>query len=191
MLALAVESATKKPFERTFHDRIREPLDLKSTHFLKPQTQAFGSGLSNTSLNGEQAALGLVSTLSDLSKLGRAILTSDLLPPATTRRWLKPFTSTSNLRNAVGRPWEIYHFGSLPTDPVIDVYMKTGSVGKYSSHFGLVPSHGVGFAILAVDSGLEAPDLNAYADVTLGEYTVVVVLGLRTDKLEYRCFAPD
>jgi hypothetical protein len=98
-------------------------------------------------------------------------LTSELLPPATSRRWLKPFTSTSNLRNAVGRPWEIYHYSTLPTDPVIDVYMKTGSVGRYSSHFGLVPSHDVGFAILAVDSQREAPDLNAYADVTLGEYS--------------------
>jgi CubicO group peptidase (beta-lactamase class C family) len=171
LLALAVESVTKKLFDRSFEDRIHTPLGLRNTHFLKRRMQLFGNGLSNTSLNGEQAALGLVSTISDLAKLGRAILTSELLPPATTRRWLKPFTSTSNLRNAVGRPWEIYHYSTLPTDPVIDVYMKTGSVGRYSSHFGLVPSHDVGFAILAVDSQREAPDLNAYADVTLGEYS--------------------
>jgi CubicO group peptidase (beta-lactamase class C family) len=169
LLALAVESATERPFDLSFEDRVRAPLGLGNTRFLKPQIQIFGNGLSNTSLDGEQAALGLVSTISDLVKLGRAILTSRLLPSATTRRWLKPFTSTSNLRNAVGRPWEIYHYSTLPTDPVIDIYMKTGSVGRYSSQFGLVPSHDVGFAILAVDSEREEPDLNAYADITLGE----------------------
>lgn len=171
LLALAVESATGELFESTFNNRLATPLSLENTHFLKPQAQLFGKSLSNKTLEGEQASVGLTSTISDLAKLGRAILTSAVLLAATTRRWLKPFTSTSNLRNAVGRPWEIYHFGNLPTDPIIDVYTKTGSVGRYSSYFGLVPSYDVGFAILAVDSGVEAPDLNAYADITLGEYT--------------------
>jgi hypothetical protein len=135
---------------------------------MHPNSQLFGSGIPNTSLTGEQASLGLTSTISDLAKLGRSILTSALLPPATTRRWLKPFASTSNLRNAVGRPWEVYHYSAAPTDAIIDVYTKSGTVSKYSSYFGLVPSYDVGFAILAVDSGRGAPDLNAYADVTLG-----------------------
>lgn len=64
---------------------------------------------------------------------------------------------------------EIYHYGSSPTDPIIDIYTKTGSIGRYSSYFGLVPSHDVGFVILAVDTHQQAPDLNAYADITLGE----------------------
>lgn len=170
VLALAVEAASGKPFTQLFHDRISHPLGQENTHFLDPKTQLFGNGLTNASLRGDQAALGLTSTISDLATMGRAMLTSEVLPPATTRRWLKPFASTSNLRNAVGRPWEIYHFGNEPTDPVIDIYTKKGSVGRYSSYFGLAPSHDVGFAILAVDTGDDAPDLNAYADVTLGEY---------------------
>jgi CubicO group peptidase (beta-lactamase class C family) len=168
LLALAVESATKKSFDTTFNDKIAAPIGLQNTQFLDPKSQLFGSGMSNASLAGEQAALGLVSTISDLAKLGRSILTSAVLPPATTRRWLKPFASTSNLRNAVGRPWEIYHYSAAPTDAITDVYTKSGAVGKYSSYFGLVPSYDVGFAILAVDSGREAPDLNAYGDITLG-----------------------
>lgn len=132
-------------------------------------SQLFAAGFSNISLNGEPAALGLSSTISDLARLGRSILTSAILPPATTRRWLKPFASTSDLRNAAGRPWEIYHYSATPTDPIVDIYTKSGTVGKYSSYFGLAPSYDVGFAILAVDSGLGAPDLNAYADITLGE----------------------
>ena len=171
LLALAVESATKKSFKVAFNDNIAAPIDLKNTHFLGSDSLLFGPGTSNASLPGEQAALGLTSTIFDLAKLGRSILTSAILPPATTRRWLRPFASTSNLRNAVGRPWEIYHYSASPTDAIIDVYMKSGTVGKYSSYFGLVPSYDVGFAILAVDSASEAPDLNAYADITLGGYT--------------------
>jgi len=196
LLALAVESATNKPFEETFNDNIAAPIGLENTHFLRLNSQLFGSGISNTSLAGEQASLGLTSTISDLAKLGRSILTSAILPPATTRRWLKPFASTSNLRNAVGRPWEIYHYSANPTDAVIDVYTKSGTVDKYSSYFGLVPSYDVGFAILAVDSGRGAPDLNAYADVTLGEYRYPVtvlffVFVLLMTLLLYRRPAPN
>lgn len=162
---------TKQPFSQTFNDRISKSLGLKCTQFLESRIPIFGGGISNTSLDGEPAALGLVSTISDLAALGHAMLTSEILPAAITRRWMKPFTSTSNLRNSVGRPWEIYHYGTLPTDPVIDIYTKTGTVGRYSSYFGLVPSHDVGFAILAVDQGPEAPDLSAYADITIGEHT--------------------
>jgi CubicO group peptidase (beta-lactamase class C family) len=168
LLALAVESATKKSIETTFNDKIAAPIGLQITHFLDRNSQLFGSGISNASLAGEKAALGLISTISDLSELGRSILTSAILPRDTTRRWLKPFASTSNLRTAVGRPWEIYHYSTAPTDAITDVYTKSGTVGKYSSYFGLVPSYDVGFAILAVESGSEAPDLNAYADITLG-----------------------
>ncbi|GAB7329107.1 hypothetical protein MBLNU13_g00940t1 [Cladosporium sp. NU13] len=128
------------------------------------------------SLAGEQAALGLTSTISDLAKLGESILTSAVLPAATTRRWLKPFASASILPNAVGRPWEIDYYRASPADAIIDVYTKSGTVGKYSSYFGLVPSYDVGFAILAVDNGREAPDLDAYADITLGAL-------LQTDEL--------
>jgi CubicO group peptidase (beta-lactamase class C family) len=170
LLAFAVESVTKKPLPTTFNDHIAAPISLDHTDFLNHKSQLFGSdSFTNTSIDGEQAVLGLTSTISDLARLGRSILTSAILPPATTRRWLKPFTSTSNLRNAVGRPWEIYHYGAVLTDPITDVYTKTGTVGKYSSYFGLVPSYDVGFAILAVENGMEAPDLNAYADITLGE----------------------
>ena len=192
VLALAVESATNKPFEATFNDNIAARIGLKNTQFLAPNSQLFGSGILNASLAGEQAALGLTSTISDLAKLGRSILTSAVLPPATTRRWLKPFASTSNLRNAVGRPWEIYHYGATPTDAIIDVYTKSGTVGKYSSYFGLVPSYDVGFAILAVDNGSDAPDLNAYADITLGWlHTLSQICLLLVSLLVHRRPAPN
>lgn len=157
-----------------------QPLQLNSTSLLQPDTEVFGNGLSNASLVGEPASLGLVSSLTDLSKLGRAILTSELLSAAETRRWLKPVTSTSNLRNAVGRPFEIYHYSEEPVgDEITDIYTKSGTVGRYSSYFGVVPSADVGFAIVAVDTERENPDLNAYADIML--YAL-----LQTQELAYQ-----
>ncbi|KAK3709114.1 hypothetical protein LTR37_011093 [Vermiconidia calcicola] len=141
---------------------------MSNTDLLRPSAELFGDGLSGLSLTGEPASLGLASSLADLSRFGRAILTSKLITPSETLHWLKPVSDASNLRNPVGRPWEIYHFGTLSTDPIIDVYTKTASVGRYSSYFGLAPSHDDGFAILAVDTETEAPDLNAYADIVLG-----------------------
>ncbi|KAL1617410.1 hypothetical protein SLS56_010988 [Neofusicoccum ribis] len=119
----------------------------------------------------------MVSSSRDLAKAGKAMLDSSIVSPADTRRWLKPVTSTSNLRNSVGRPWEIYHFGINATDPVVDIYTKTGSIGRYSSYFGLAPDHNVGFSILAYDEDIESPDLNAYADVALEALLAIDQLG--------------
>lgn len=94
------------------------------------------------------------------------MLSSTLLPSATTRRWLHPGMDTSNLRNGVGRPWEVYRAGSA-TLPILDVLTKSGNIGQYASYFGLVPDLGAGFAILAHDSTVADGklDLNVYADI--------------------------
>lgn len=74
---------------------------------------------------------------------------------------------TSNLRNGVGRPWEVYRAGSTAISPVLDVLTKSGTIGQYASYFGLAPDFNAGFAILAHDSTVEDRklDLNVYADV--------------------------
>ena len=179
LLAMAVERSSSKSFFDVLDERIGQPLQLQSTAQLAADTAVFGDGLTNATLDGEPASLGLTSSITDLSRLGRALLTSDLLDAVELRRWLKPVTSTSNLRNAVGRPWEVYHYSDAATDPIIDVYTKTGTVGRYSSYFGLVPSLNIGFAILAADSEREAPDLNAYADLTLAALVQIQELGYR------------
>lgn len=82
--------------------------------------------------------------------MGRAILNSTLVPPVTTRRWLKPQTHTSSLDYGVGAPWEIISFGDeRPTD----LYTKSGDIGLYSSTVVLDPDHDVGFAVLAAGNG--------------------------------------
>ncbi|CAK7242066.1 MAG: hypothetical protein STHCBS139747_003543 [Sporothrix thermara] len=93
------------------------------------------------------------------------MLTSDLIPASSTRRWLQPVADTSNLRNSVGRPWEIYHAGQYANSTILDVFTKNGIVGPYASYFGLSPDLGAGFAILSHDTSGSGPDLNAYADI--------------------------
>lgn len=95
------------------------------------------------------------------------MLTSKLISPSVTRRWLQTNADTSNLRNGVGRPWEIYHSGSCPTTPIRDLFIRFGSIGSYASYFGLTPDFNAGFAILAHDATVpdRLLDLNVYADV--------------------------
>lgn len=83
-----------------------------------------------------------------MSTLGRAILDSNLLPRALTRRWMKPTTLTSSHAAAVGAPWEIFSFPHEAEDRTIDLYTKSGDEGVYSSMIALSPDHDVGFTIL-------------------------------------------
>jgi len=178
LVAQAMEAQYNTSFADLLTERIFNPLKPEYTSLLSPNSSLFGDGLANTSLNGEPASLGLASNIEDLSAFGHVLLTDELMSASETRRWLKPVTDTSNLRNAVGRPWEIYHYGEEATDPIIDVYTKSGTVGRYSSYFGLVPDYKVGFTNLAVETGDSAPDLNAYADIVLDALRSLVGLGV-------------
>ncbi|KAM0298281.1 hypothetical protein ACHAPM_008981 [Fusarium culmorum] len=104
--------------------------------------------------------------MEDLARTGHSMLASDLLTPAVSRRWLKSHADTSNLRNGVGRPWEVYRAGQN-IRPIMDALTKAGSIGKYASYFGLTTDFNAGFAILAHDSTVEDRklDLNVHADI--------------------------
>jgi hypothetical protein len=116
----------------------------------------------------------MYSSIRDLSLAGIAILNSTTLPPAVTRRWLKPVSHTSNLRNAVGRPWIIYSAtADEPINPRIEVFTNYAFLGQYSSYLVVVPDLNFGYAVLAADSSESgrAADLNAHADF-LGEMMI-------------------
>ncbi|KAG9495096.1 hypothetical protein J7337_013330 [Fusarium musae] len=120
----------------------------------------------NTSAIGEPGALSFVSSAKDLARAGHSILASDLISPAVTRRWLHPNVDTSNLRNGVGRPWEVYRAGNA-ISPILNALTKSGTIGKYASYFGLTTDFNAGFAILAHDDSVEDRklDLNVHADI--------------------------
>ncbi|KAF2681980.1 beta-lactamase/transpeptidase-like protein [Lentithecium fluviatile CBS 122367] len=88
---------------------------------------------------------GLYSSMNDLSQIGRSILGSKFLDPNTTRAWLKPAAFTSDLRSALGRPWEIYRVDTKSSRGVIDVFAKGGDYGLYHTKFVLIPDYNIGY----------------------------------------------
>jgi hypothetical protein len=92
----------------------------------------------------------MYSSISDISALGRSILRSSILSPAQTRRWLKPTSLTSDLRETVGYPWGLRRIIMDPDRPyeLITAFNKAGSIGRYSSLIALLPEFGIGFSVL-------------------------------------------
>lgn len=102
----------------------------------------------------------MFSTGADLTSIGQSILSSSLLPPAVTRRWMKPTADTPDLRFSVGMPWEIQRIevhtirsfdqnSSSSSTHITDLYTNGGG-GDYIAQFALSPDQGFGFAVLVV-----------------------------------------
>ncbi|OCL06944.1 putative beta-lactamase [Glonium stellatum] len=170
ILGYVIETVTGKDFSEAITSGIYQPLNLSRSSLLAPPTNDTniiipGDATSNAFyLDGsaEIPAGGMYSTASDIRTLGLSILHSSLLPPALTRRWMKPMSHTSNVLNAVGAPWEIARM-QLPLSPytndtrMVDIYTKSGDLTVYSSLLGLVPDHNIGFSVLTAgkSSGLQ------------------------------------
>jgi hypothetical protein len=102
----------------------------------------------------------MYSTLSDIALIGRSILTSSLLKPVQTRRWLKPRGFVSDILSAVGAPWEIQRLQNAP-HRVVDLYTKSGDLPGYASLLVLIPDWDVGFTILSAGTyPTSSPDAN-------------------------------
>lgn len=91
----------------------------------------------------------MFSSTSDMLAFTDAIMSNRLLSPATTRAWMKPKTHTASLSFSVGAPWEILRSTRLAKDGrVIDVYTKTGDLGLYHAHAGIVPDYDISVSVL-------------------------------------------
>lgn len=93
----------------------------------------------------------MYSSIADISALGRAILSSKLISPATTRRWLKPAAMSSEPNAGVGAPWGVRRI-SLTSQAngkrTIDSFNKAGRIGYYSSLLILLPDYDIGISAL-------------------------------------------
>jgi hypothetical protein len=93
----------------------------------------------------------MYSSPNDLSTLGRAILSSTLLKPSQTRRWLSPVEFTSDFAASIGAPWGIRR---IQLDAIkqpyrtLSVFTKAGSFRKYTSFLTLLKDFNLGFTIL-------------------------------------------
>lgn len=105
----------------------------------------------NLILDNAGTGMGAIfSSPNEMSAIGRAILASSLLPPNTTRAWLKPTSHTSSLIGAVGRAWEIYRtiIGAPENNRVVDLYTKSGNVAGFGAKLVLIPDYDVGFVVM-------------------------------------------
>ncbi|KAF5635966.1 hypothetical protein F52700_5279 [Fusarium sp. NRRL 52700] len=167
LLVFAMQRSDGSDWPTILDKTILQPLNMRDSEVLSHEVEnIFTKKSLNISAIGEPGALSFVSSAQDLARAGHSILSSDLLPPDVTRRWLHPNVDTSNLRNGVGRPWEVCRAGDA-ISPILDALTKGGTIGKYASYFGLTTDFNAGFAILAHDNSVEDRklDLNVHADI--------------------------
>ncbi|KAK4244931.1 beta-lactamase/transpeptidase-like protein [Corynascus novoguineensis] len=209
VLSYAVETIARKKFSKLVHKNILKPLKLTRTFLansINDTNHVVGEAW-DWDFGEEAPGGGYFSCAKDLTKLGRAILSSTLLPRATTRRWLRPVAHTARLALSLGRPWEIQRLGlpvsSLPNSPPdlkdpnlvtrpSDLFTKQGSISGYQTLLALSPEHGIGYVVLAGGTaGNPAGDMAAYtfleealnrvwlvaAEVTAREQTRVAYAG--------------
>ncbi|KAI9372851.1 beta-lactamase/transpeptidase-like protein [Aspergillus egyptiacus] len=168
LLGYVLESITGKPVDELLEGRLINPLGLTHSYYSPPADHTGGiipgsiaASAWDLDLDDLTPAGGMYSSAGDLSTIGRAILNHELLPPAQTRRWMKPVAYATEPNFAVGAPWEIV---SLTEPRLISLYTKSGDLGGYSALVGLSPDHGVGFTIL-VAGGSTNPAAQTLGDL--------------------------
>ncbi|KAF2972831.1 hypothetical protein GQX73_g700 [Xylaria multiplex] len=151
----ALEAITGKNFESLLEERILKPLDLNNT-FLRAPEHARGVIPGDPDLTGWSFDLGeaagagnIYTSVRDLSGIGRAILDYKLLDPITTKRWLKPFSFSTDPRASVGAPWGARRI-NIPGNPYrwITAFNKAGRISDYSSVLAIIPDYDIGISIL-------------------------------------------
>ncbi|KAI8631913.1 beta-lactamase/transpeptidase-like protein [Xylariaceae sp. FL1651] len=155
LLGYALETITGKKFESLLEDTLIKPLGLNNT-FLRAPAQARGVIQGDPAKTGwtfdlgESAAAGnMYASVGDLSEIGRAILSYKLLDPVTTRRWLKPFSFSTDPHASVGVPWGARRI-NVAGQPYrwITAFNKAGRISDYSSVLAIIPDYDIGISVL-------------------------------------------
>ncbi|KAJ3566853.1 hypothetical protein NPX13_g6978 [Xylaria arbuscula] len=155
LLGYALETITGKTYESLLEETILRPLGLNNT-FLRAPEHSRGiipGDPDSTGWSfdlGEAAAAGNIYTsIGDLSELGRAMLSYKLLDPVTTRRWLKPFSFSTDPHASVGAPWGARRI-NVAGQPYrwITAFNKAGRISDYSSVLAIIPDYDIGISVL-------------------------------------------
>jgi hypothetical protein len=97
------------------------------------------------------SAGGFYSNTKDVLAFGAGILQNRILDPATTRKWMKPSTSTSSPGMMLGGPWEIIRSDTVTKDGrLIEYYTKSGNLGSYNNMLVLIPDYDI---VITIHSG--------------------------------------
>ncbi|KAI9745032.1 MAG: hypothetical protein M1818_001310 [Claussenomyces sp. TS43310] len=154
LLGLALEKATGKSYSEIVTSSILEPLGMNKTYLSKPKDSVgiipYGPNDWATELGPDTPTGGIYCTATDLSTYIRSILSSTLLPKATSNAWMKPHSWTiSGTNSAYGMPWEILRTTKLTPDRrPIDIITKSGALTQYYSTIALIPELGLGVTVL-------------------------------------------
>ncbi|KAI0835961.1 beta-lactamase/transpeptidase-like protein [Hypoxylon sp. FL0890] len=153
ILSYALEAITRKQFADMLQSDVIDKLNLEHTFYQKPddalgvipqdQEDGWGHSIGEASPTGN-----MYSSVGDLSRLGRAIFRHTLMPPAQTRRWLKPTALTADIHEGVSSPWGIRRIPLTDGSRVVDAYSKAGSINVYMSLLVLLPDYDVGITAL-------------------------------------------
>lgn len=157
LLGMAISNITNKTMTDVYNSAIFHPLNMSSSSDTSPTDN---KTLARSVVAGLPAANfavdipfttpsgGILSTISDLQKLGIAILNNTLLSRALTDKWMKPTSHTASLSYSIGAPWEIHRFVHPKTGRVTDIYTKLGDSGYYGGVLALIPQYNAGFTFL-------------------------------------------
>jgi hypothetical protein len=108
----------------------------------------------------------MYSSTSDLSTFGRAILSSKLIKPSLTRRWLNPASFSADFVASIGAPWGIRRIQlakEIQPHRTISVYTKAGTFRKYTAFITLLKEFNLGFTIMMAGT----PALNNFLGADL------------------------
>ncbi|KAI1458684.1 beta-lactamase/transpeptidase-like protein [Annulohypoxylon moriforme] len=191
LLGYALEQMTGKSFGAMVQDRVLTPLNLTRTFYSTPK-DSLGIIPGNRyktnwafDLGNESPTGNMYTSSSDLSRLGRAILRSTLLPPTMTRRWLKPVVFSSDPKSGVGMPWGVRALPLSPDMPYqfATTFNKAGTLGKYDALLAIIPDFNIGFSVLAAGDGLGGVAMTI-ADMLSNIYLPTMVNAARTQAKE-------
>jgi hypothetical protein len=99
----------------------------------------------------------MYSSANDISTLGHAILSSRLIKPSLTRRWLNPVTFSADFAASVGAPWGVRRIQLDPFNQPyrsLSVYTKAGTFRKYTAFLTLLKEYNLGFTILMAGTSM-------------------------------------
>lgn len=93
----------------------------------------------------------MYASASDISALGRGILSHKVIKPALTRRWLNGITFSADVLASIGAPWGVRRIQlAKDTQPhrTLSVFTKAGTFRKYTAFITLLRDFNIGFTIM-------------------------------------------
>ncbi|KAK6066809.1 Beta-lactamase-like protein-like protein 2 [Seiridium cupressi] len=165
LLSQVVEAVSKVPYESYIRENILAPLGMTNTTISKPPSHTSWGAIPHNhtawglDLGFENAAGGVYSNTKDLIAFGDSILSSKLLHPTTTNRWLKPAGFTPSAGVLVGHGWEILRTKNLTGDErITPAFYKSGHLPGYQAALILVPDYDLVLTILLAGPADEADE---------------------------------